>query len=376
MKHNYSTFLISSIFLFSSATLLPAKIHRNLLMPDWVYSIAFSPDGTTIAAGLRNGVIELWNMQDSRKEATLKGHKGIVTGLSYATINNLDWLASSSRDGHIHIRIFEPGIDNPSKERIQPLRKKAHKGPVNDVIFAQGALGTLRLISCGYDKEVHIWNILDKDVRRATKPLLQHSYYIMGLSSYSTKGGPSDIASASYDGTAGFWSPTQGITTKLDHGAWVHAVELINQELITAGGLGYDIGHVEKNFYGLQAAKKKGTVNSYGAHIKGWDTKSKTVKREFMISPQKQYAHDSGIFALAVSPDSTTLASGDRRGVIKLWDVATGQLKETLQNPNPTTKELTINDPDAWVYSLKFSPDGNYLAAGGFNKRVTVWSLT
>lgn len=57
-------------------------------------------------------------------------------------------------------------------------------------------------------------------------------------------------------------------------------------------------------------------------------------------------------FLFRFSPDDRTLATGDGRGPVKLWDIVTGQLKSTLKG---TDKQV----PKA------FSPDGKTLVTGG-----------
>ena len=43
--------------------------------------------------------------------------------------------------------------------------------------------------------------------------------------------------------------------------------------------------------------------------------------------------HTRGIQSLVFSPDGRTLASGSWNGTIRLWEVATGEQKETLFAP-------------------------------------------
>jgi WD40 repeat protein len=48
-----------------------------------VASVAFSPDGGTLASGDHKGVIRLWNVESGQERATLTGHKASVTALAF-----------------------------------------------------------------------------------------------------------------------------------------------------------------------------------------------------------------------------------------------------------------------------------------------------
>src|SRR5438105_2112917 len=71
--------------------------------------------------------------------------------------------------------------------------------------------------------------------------------------------------------------------------------------------------------------------------------------------------HTGWIGALALSPDRKTLASGSAEGTVKLWDVAGGEVKATM---DARTGE---------VRSLAFSPDGKVIAAGVRYGTVKLW---
>src|SRR5262249_19020417 len=65
------------------------------------------------------------------------------------------------------------------------------------------------------------------------------------------------------------------------------------------------------------------------------------------------------IYALAVSPDGSTLAVAGKKDVILIYDLAANQLKATLTGHTHA------------IESLDFSPDGKLLAsAGGYTVRL------
>jgi WD40 repeat protein len=122
-------------------------------------------------------------------------------------------------------------------------------------------------------------------------------------------------------------------------------------------------------------------------------------------------AHRQGIWHLAFSPDGKTIASaaGDNRA--RLWDVATGVLRTSIERPvksncaafSPDGRKLVIAGGDSgehpagelvlwnlargevetsfldhttakYVRWAAFSPDGKWIAAGGTDKTVTIWN--
>ena len=69
--------------------------------------------------------------------------------------------------------------------------------------------------------------------------------------------------------------------------------------------------------------------------------------------------------SVSFSPDGTILASGDWDGDVRLWDVASGQLKNTLQGPTG----------EGEVRSVSFSPDGTTLASAGLDTTIRLWDV-
>jgi WD40 repeat protein len=90
-----------------------------------------------------------------------------------------------------------------------------------------------------------------------------------------------------------------------------------------------------------------------------WDAKSGKLVMEFK-------GHESELFAVALSPDGSRLASGggergrSENNEIRIWETATGREVTRLNDVNEHLKRL----PDA-IYSLEFSPDGKTLGSAG-----------
>ena len=67
-----------------------------------VYSVLFSPDGTTLASsGSRDGTVKLWDVATHENIATLEGHTHDVNSVSFSPDGTT--LASGSRDNTVKL---------------------------------------------------------------------------------------------------------------------------------------------------------------------------------------------------------------------------------------------------------------------------------
>lgn len=74
--------------------------------------------------------------------------------------------------------------------------------------------------------------------------------------------------------------------------------------------------------------------------------------------------HTGTINSAAFSPDSRYVATASNDETIKIWDVKTSALLKTLDGISGE------------VISVKFSPDGTYLAAAGTNEKILLWKTS
>jgi WD40 repeat protein len=69
------------------------------------------------------------------------------------------------------------------------------------------------------------------------------------------------------------------------------------------------------------------------------------------------------VSSVAISLDSTILASGSSDQTIKLWNIHSGECLRTLQGHTNR------------VQSVALSPDGKILASGSYDETIKVWDV-
>src|SRR5262245_42769208 len=87
--------------------------------------------------------------------------------------------------------------------------------------------------------------------------------------------------------------------------------------------------------------------------VKLWDVST----GELLFTLQ---GHDRFIYRLAFSPDGSRLASAGDDGTVRLWDLSTGKMIHILQHEHP-------------VHSVAFGPDGKRLASGLLKGQIQIW---
>ncbi len=114
------------------------------------------------------------------------------------------------------------------------------------------------------------------------------------------------------------------------------------------------------------AGRAKELLESTKWDLRGWEwaylkglAEGKEANREGKLLK----GHEDTVSSVVFSPDGQQVISGDRGGVIKVWEVATGKEK------------LSLKKQAGGVGKLAVSPDGRRLVAALGDKSVRVWDF-
>ncbi|RQH21662.1 hypothetical protein D5R40_31390, partial [Okeania hirsuta] len=171
------------------------KGHEN-----FVYGIAFSPDGETIASGSADNTVKLWNRQGQLLQ-TLKGHENFVYGIAFSPDG--ETIASGSADNTVKLW-------NRQGQLLQTL--KGHENFVYGIAFSPDGE---TIASGSADNTVKLWNRQGQ----LLQTLKGHENFVYGIA-FSPDG--ETIASGSADNTVKLWNRQgQFLQTLKGHQDWV-----------------------------------------------------------------------------------------------------------------------------------------------------------
>lgn len=282
-----------------------------------VYRMQFSPDGRTLAVGLQDGALNLWDVATGSRRAARKGEAAIVDSMAFTPDSST--LVTGTYSGALLIWDLVPGT---LRRQLDGDLLSAEAVSISADGRSLSALGTAGVAS---------WDIHSGQLR-GTKPL-QVSGKTMLPQVLSEDG--KTAAAPGVDHAIRVWDTASG---KLRHTLKGHA-KLVDRLAITPDGR---------------------TLISGGQDpaVRTWDLTTGLAQAVLK-------GHTDFVEAVAITRDGKLAASGQMGdgAAIRLWDVPGRRPLRTLPGAPHS------------LNSLAFSPDGKLLAVGA-SDTIRLWDLS
>jgi len=333
-----------------------------------VFEVAFSPDGKILAAGQGDGAVHLWDPASGQLIRTIKGSKTSIHSVAISPDGK--FLASTATfEGIVRVWSVESGeLVKELKVAGIPIMLNVNFSPDGNLLAVSGAI-LISIQAKTAESSVTLWDTTSWQEARQIKA---QDGGVVGGVAFSPDG--KTLTFSAGKGGLSFWEIATGAQVRALEGpaGRVYSVAFSpdGQTLVSGSTDGLSLWDTvsgaalkSTSAYGeglTDIALSSNGISLVTASKNGevvlWDASTRQRTRAFNSAEQTPKC-------VAVSPNGRLISSGFEDGSIRIWDAESG------------AEIRTLNGHTSDVVDIAFSPDNTLLASASDDKTIILWSV-
>ncbi|HEX6960960.1 MAG TPA: protein kinase [Lacipirellula sp.] len=288
-----------------------------------VRTLAFSPDGKSLATGGQDNVATVWNLATGEPVNQLRGHASHVRACSFSPDGKL--LLTAGRDGRV--KLWDPKMNAEARQFTVESG-----GLPEAVLSARFSRDGSKIVTAGRDRTASLWDA--RSLERLQWFREGHDFLVSSAVFFPDG---TRLATGAGDGTVRVWDVASGgEILKLDGTGYLSALDIAEDgKLIATGG-----ADNAAQIWDAASGEKLATLSG----------------------------HEAEVSAVRFAPGGRVLATGDYRGVCRLWRY------------DPATEKWTggewLRGHSRQITAMEFVDGGARLVTSSGDNTCGQWNVT
>ncbi|MDB6035293.1 MAG: pknB 19 [Verrucomicrobiales bacterium] len=326
-----------------------------------ICSLAFSPDGHTLATASMDYSIRLWDFNTRQRLATFQGHLSEVLSLAFTPDGQS--LVSGAKDGEVRIWPIRPRQKEDTFAGVKQPLGFSRDGQTLAALNREGVMVFINLQTEQIQQQIS----------------LDHGRFRFGMfgTALSLSEDLSTLVQGRENGQVKIWNTTTGHTNLIK--AAQNPIEQValspdgNWLVTRARDTGYrrwDLRTRDYKAWRVEAQKvlfsPDGTlIATYGRSntVQLWDTATLTLRSTLTSEEAFAFPISATATPAAFSPDGQLFAIACQDDAIRIWEAASGKMIGTCAGHKQG------------IFSIAFSPDGRTLATDSDDSTLKLWNV-
>jgi WD40 repeat protein len=310
-----------------------------------IWSVAFAPDGLTLASGGSDRYVRIWDIETGRLLRSLRGHTQEIRQVAYSPDGRI--LATGSEDRTI--RLWDPNTGETTR-----LLFTRYDHAVCSLSFSPDGL---MLARGGQNKDIKIWEVTTGTELMTLLGKDQFDHHWAVCTAFCPDG--IHLVSGSDIGKLKLYEVLPSGEEKVVHnGHWRDEPD--DEETESRGYFVDDMGGFQKPmeyWVGALTFTPDGKVMISGSR----DSTIKFFEMPDLRELRTLKGHTGWVRNLIVSRDGKVLISASDDGTVKMWDIQTCRQFRTIKSHTGPVRGISL------------SADGRWLATASSDQTIKLW---